>query len=422
MANPQKIAQLARMKGLAAAALLAVAALFVLARYQGWPWVAAFAEAATIGALADWFAVVALFRHPLGLPIPHTAILPRNKARLADNIAEFIRDKFLDTASLVARLRSANPAERLAGWLKDPKNATIFAERLVVVMAESLDFMDDPRVRRLALHALRRRAGSLDMADSMGGILDALTQGGRHQVLLDESIHKLAQWLDEPGVRHSFASMILDVAAREYPKVVATLGFVGIDPTELGDKVATGIVAGVHGLLDDIATNPDHPRRAAFDEVVTRYIGRLKSDEAFRAQVDQMKREFLAHPAVGTYLRDLWDELRAWLGRDMARADSMIRQRIASAAGALGTSLAANEALRDSLNEHLEKTVESLAPELRTGLAGHIASTVRAWNDEDLVREIEVSVGRDLQFIRLNGTFVGGLIGLALYAVTQLLT
>ena len=163
---------------------------------------------------------------------------------MADNLAEFIRDKFLDTASLVARLRSANPAEHLAAWLQEPSNAAILAERLVVVMAESLDFMDDPRVRRLALHALRRKAGGLDLAESMGGILDALTQGGRHQALLDESIHKLAQWLDEPGVRHGFAGMILDVAAKEYPKVVATLGFVGIDPTELGDKVATGIVAG----------------------------------------------------------------------------------------------------------------------------------------------------------------------------------
>lgn len=420
MANPEKMASLARMKLLATGLLVAVVAMLIIARMQGWPWVAAFAEAAMIGALADWFAVVALFRHPLGLPIPHTAILPRNKARLADNLAIFIRDKFLDTASLVARLRAANLAARLGIWLQEPKNATLLADRLGLILAQSVDFMDDPRVRRLFLHALRRRAGALDMGDSVGRILDALTEHSRHQALLDEALNRLAHWLNEPGVKQGFAGMIVDVAGKEYPKVVSMLGLVGISPTELGDKVATGIVAGVNGLLDEIASDPVHPRRAAFDEVIARYIERFKHDPSFRDRVDQVKREFLAHPAVGTYLRELWDELRDWLALDMASPNSHIRRRLASAASALGASLATNPALRDSLNEHIEHIVESLAPELRESLSGHIASTVRAWNDDDLVREIEVSVGRDLQFIRLNGTIVGGLIGLALYAFTHL--
>ena len=419
MAHPDKVAGLVRMKRLATGGLVAVALLLVLARIQGWGWVAAFAEAALIGALADWFAVVALFRHPLGLPIPHTAILPRNKARLADNLAEFIRDRFLDTASLVARLRSAQPADRLAAWLRQPANADLLAGRLVVVFAEAVDFMDDPRVRRLFLHALRRRAGSLDMADGLGRLLEVMTEHGRHQALLDEGIERLGHWLEEPGVRQGFAGMIVDVAGREYPKVVAMLGLVGINPAELGERVSAGIIAGVQGLLDEVAQDPSHPRRQAFDELVATYVGRLGQDQAFRARVDQAKREFLAHPAVGTALRDLWDDLRAWLGRDMQRADSRARRHLASATVALGASLADNPALRESFNEHLERTVETLAPELRDGLAHHIATTMKAWKDEDLVREVEVSVGRDLQFIRLNGTFVGGLIGLALYALTQ---
>lgn len=421
MTTPDKAASLKRMKTLATALLVVVTLLFVVARREGWPWLAAFAEAAMIGALADWFAVVALFRHPLGLPIPHTAILPRNKARLADNLARFIRDRFLDTASLVARLRAADPASRIGVWLQQPDNARALSDRLGVILVQSLDFMDDRRVRRLLVHALRKRAAGLDLAGAVGRILDALTENRRHQGLLDEGIRKLAAWLDEPGVQAAFAGMIVDVASKEYPKVVAMLGLVGMNPAELGDKVSVGIVHGVNGLLDEIAADPHHPRRQAFDELVEGYIERLKNDEALRDKIDAMKRDFLAHPGIAKYVDGLWDDLRGWLASDMARPDSRIRARLASAATAIGASLAANPALRDSLNEHIERTVEGLAPQLRDGLSEHIAGTVRAWRDEDLVREIEHSVGRDLQFIRLNGTLVGGLIGLALYALTHIL-
>jgi hypothetical protein len=253
MATPEKVAALARMKLIATVLFVAVTVLFVVARLEGWPWVAAFAEAAMIGALADWFAVVALFRRPLGLPIPHTAILPRNKARLADNLAIFIRDRFLDTQSLVARLRAAQPADRIAAWLQDENNARLLADRLAVLLAESLDFMDDKRVRRLVLHALRRRAGTLDLAGGVGRIMDVLTEDGRHQALLDEGLRKLAAWLDDPAVKEGFAGMIVDVASKEYPKVVSMLGLVGINPAELGEKVSVGIVAGVNGLLDEVA-------------------------------------------------------------------------------------------------------------------------------------------------------------------------
>lgn len=421
MSAMDKSTQLSRMKTLAALLLIAAAGLFLLARHQDWPWVAAFAEAALIGALADWFAVVALFRHPLGLPIPHTAILPRNKARLADNLAIFIRDKFLDTPALLARLRQAKPADHLASWLQSPENAHLLAERLGVVLAESLDFMDDPRVRRLVLHALRRQAGRLDLASGVGRVLDTLTEDGRHQALLDEGLIRLSNWLGDAGVRQSFAGMIVDVAEHEYPKVVSMLGLVGINPAELGEKVAGGIVDGVCGLLAEVAADPAHPRRVAFDELVQRYVERLKTDESFRQRLDQIKREFLAHPGVGLHLREIWNELRDWMLRDIRKPDSRLRHKLASAAMALGAGLSHHDALRASLDEHLEKTITELAPGMREGMTRHIADTIRAWRDEDLVREVENSLGRDLQFIRLNGTLVGGLIGLGLHAATHFL-
>ncbi len=282
----------------------------------------------------------------------------------------------------------------------------------VIPLMQVFVSISDPRSPRHTQH---------DLAGAVGRILDALTENRRHQGLLDEGIRKLAAWLDEPGVQAAFAGMIVDVASKEYPKVVAMLGLVGMNPAELGDKVSVGIVHGVNGLLDEIAADPRHPRRQAFDELVEGYIERLKSDAALRDKIEEMKRGFLAHPGIAKYVDGLWDDLRGWLASDMAGPDSRVRAKLASAASAIGASLAANPALRDSVNEHIERTVEGLAPQLRDGLSEHIAGTVRAWRDEDLVREIEHSVGRDLQFIRLNGTLVGGLIGLALYALTHLL-
>lgn len=422
MASPEKAAALARMKWLATGLLVVVTMLFVVARRADLPWLAAFAEAAMIGALADWFAVVALFRRPLGLPIPHTAILPQNKARLADNLAVFIRDKFLDTASLVGRLRAANPAERIGTWLQNEDNARLLADRLALVAIQSLEFMDDKRVRRLVLHALRHRASDLDLAGTVGRVLNLLTENGRHQGLLDEGLHKFSDWLAQPNVQHGFAGMIVDVANKEYPKIVAMLGLVGLDPAELGDKIAHGIAGGVNGLIEEIANDPAHPRRAAFDELIRRYVERLQHDEAFRARIEQAKRDFLAHPGMGAYLQGLWDDLRAWLVADMGKPESRVRRKLAGIAAAIGATLVGNPTLRESVNEHIEHSAVALAPELREGLSRHIAGTVRAWNDDDLVREIEQSVGRDLQFIRLNGTLVGGLIGLVLYAITHLIT
>lgn len=218
MTTPDKAASLKRMKTLATALLVVVTLLFVVARREGWPWLAAFAEAAMIGALADWFAVVALFRHPLGLPIPHTAILPRNKARLADNLARFIRDRFLDTASLVARLRAADPASRIGVWLQQPDNARALSDRLGVILVQSLDFMDDRRVRRLLVHALRKRAAGLDLAGAVGRILDALTENRRHQA--GQSYRP-----DIPHRKTSFTFIALHTPCSQPQKVCSFLAF-----------------------------------------------------------------------------------------------------------------------------------------------------------------------------------------------------
>ncbi|NMG74686.1 DUF445 domain-containing protein [Aromatoleum diolicum] len=418
-----KAHQLARMKRLAGALLLAVTALFIIARLQHgagiWSWIAAFAEAAMIGALADWFAVVALFRHPLGLPIPHTAIIPANKARVADNLAGFVRDKFLATDTLVQKLHTFSPADRLAGWLRQPDNADLVADKLAAALAGWLDFIDDARVRSLLAAGVRERLKKIDVSRIAGQVLDTLTVDNRHQELLDVGLRRLARWLDDPAVQVTFATMIVEIAGKEYPKTLKAVGLV-TDTEEFSRKIAASIVKGINGWLHDIGDDPEHPRRREFDDTVAEFIDRLKNDADFAARINAAKLEILTHPVLAEYLNGLWDELKDWLHQDLQQPDSRLRQRLSDAADAFGTTLAENRALRTSLDDHLESAVVALADDFRDALSRHIAATVRSWKDEDLVREVELSVGRDLQFIRLNGTVVGGGIGLVLHGLTLL--
>jgi uncharacterized membrane-anchored protein YjiN (DUF445 family) len=420
-----KASALKRMKWLSFSLLLAAAALFALAKSRhdagAWSWISAFSEAAMVGALADWFAIVALFRHPLGLPIPHTAILPANKARVADNLAEFIRDKFLGTEAMIARVNAFDPATRLAAWLSEPANARLLGEKAVAAASQMLNFIDDDRVKTMLHEALRRRAEQFDLAGGVGSLLSTLTADRRHQLLLDEGLRQLAVWLDRDEVQKTLADKIVEVAGEEYPKLIGMLGFVGMNAEELGNKFAGGLVRGANKWLHEISDDPQHERRHAFDRTVEGFIERLKSDPAFKARIDEHKREWLQRPELRSYVNGLWDEFKDWLRRDLAQADSTLHAKVAGAANSFATALSDDPALRESINEHIRDAMKSLAPELRNGIAQHIASTVRQWDDATLVRDVELSIGRDLQFIRVNGTLVGGAVGLIIHAVSTLI-
>jgi uncharacterized membrane-anchored protein YjiN (DUF445 family) len=412
------------MKAIATGLLAAVVALLILSKSQHdagvWAWVSAFAEAATVGALADWFAVVALFRHPLGLPIPHTAILPRNKARVADALASFVRDKFLGTEALLSRLSSVDPAKRLAEWMGTPSNATLLANRIADTGVEILRFVDDAPVKAVLYRTLSAKLATLDLSGVIGRLLDVLTEDKRHQLLLDETLRKASAWLDKPDVQQLFADRIIQVAGTEYPKMIAALGFIGVKPEELGFKVAGALVDGFNRWLHDIADDPQHERRLAFDETVQSFITRLKHDEAFRARIERAKQECLSHPATRDYVSSLWDSLRVKFETELANPQSGLRKRFAAMLASFGKRLAEKPALQASINAHFGSLVRGLAPGIRETIANHIAETVRQWDDTSISREVESSVGSDLQFIRINGTVVGGLAGLLIHAVLLL--
>ncbi|RKP51958.1 DUF445 domain-containing protein [Pararobbsia silviterrae] len=422
MEAPDKRTALNRMKTVATGLLVVSAGLFALAKSHhdagAWAWLAAFSEAAMVGALADWFAVVALFRRPLGLPIPHTAILPANKARVADNLAAFVRDKFLGTDALVDNVVSFDPAQRLASWLSEPRNAALLGEKAIAATGQMLELIDDDHVKSVLYATLRSRAERFDLAGGVGSLFATLTADNRHQRLLDEGLGELAAWLERPEIQKTLADKIVQIAGDEYPTLIGALGFVGLKAEDLGFKFAGGLVRGAGAWLADIAANPEHERRQAFDRAVARFIERLQSDPSFKQRIDDQKRAWLERPELREYVNGLWDDFTTWLREDIARPDSTLRAKIVSAAASFARTLGDDPVLRASINTHMHEAMRDVAPELSARIARHISTTVREWDDQTLVRDVELNIGRDLQFIRVNGTIVGGLVGLLIHAVS----
>lgn len=423
MKQDYRLFQLRRMKLLALALLVAMAALFVVSRLYGrtgiWAWVGAFSEAAMIGALADWFAVVAIFRHPLKLPIPRTAIIPENKDRIAENLAVFIRDNFLSRETMTARMRDWGPAQRIAGWLSSRENADFLADKVVRVLIGALAFVDDQRVGKLMRNAIYRKLEELDLGNLIGQLMDVLTHNNQHQALLDVGLRRISSVLDEPGTRKQLATVIMEVSRREYPKLMKMLGLV-MDTEEFGNRVAGTLVESIQLWLHDIGRDPDHPRRKQFDDLSNRFIGKLKGDPEYHARIEGWKRQFLGTPVVAEYFETLWVQFRKWMQRDAAGDDSEMKHRLSRTFRRFGRWVLENPAMTESINDQIVMMTGAMSEEIRSTVSQHIVLTVRNWDSRSMVRELELSVGKDLQFIRINGTLVGGIIGLALHAVVVL--
>ena len=405
----------AGMKRLALGLLVAAAALYGLAtaltpRHPAWGYVAAFAEAAMVGAIADWFAVVALFRHPLGLPIPHTAIIPENKDRIGENLANFIATHFLATDQVLAKVKDFDAAGRVAQWLSRPENAERVGERLVEVGRWAVGALNDEPVRLFVADLARRGLKQVDITRLSGQVLEAMTHEGRHQELLDGVLVQLAKLLGEDVVQDTLTEAI----ARE----VKALRYVGLD--QVAARLATRkVVVIVAKTIVDMAEDPRHELRLRFDDVVDRYVARLKSDDALRDRVEKAKAEMLANPALGEYVNQLWSELLGWLQADMAQTDSSLRRSITEAARTLGERLGRDTEVRSWINGELQAAAPRLIERYREDIRAYIVARVQAWDAREMTDELERHIGRDLQFIRINGTLVGGLVGLAIHTVTQ---
>lgn len=412
---------LKRNKMVATGLMLGAALLFVVARSRNgdgvWEWIAAFAEAAMVGALADWFAVVALFRHPLGVPIPHTAIIKNKKDVIAGNLAGFIRDKFLAPEALICKLREQNVAGRLAAYLMSGKNADGVAKGLTRALSDSLDFIDDDRVQKVLRSALHNRIETFDLSFSAGTLLDTLRNDNRHQIVLDELLNRLAVWLATPDAQSSLSKSIDAMITKDYPLLSHFIP----NREQFAQGAGEKIVRKINEYIQDVSGDPAHELRKKFDNNVVNFIERLKSDNILRAKIEAIKLEAVKNPFLADYVKNLGNDLKLWLSNDLKQPRSKVHEKLAEAVSGLGSTLSKNRELLDSLNEHLEKLLITYGDTLRTVIAMHISETVKKWDTDEYVSEIELSIGSDLQFIRMNGTLVGGGIGLLLHAVSLVL-
>ena len=411
-----KSTDLARMKWIALSLLGGAAVLYVVAslleyRHPAWSYLAAFSEAAMVGAIADWFAVVALFRHPLGLPIPHTAIIPSNKDRIGANLATFICANFLSTEQVLAKLQRFDAGVRVANWLADARHAELIAGHLGSALRYALGALDDDRVKHFFRSVALDQLDKVDVARLAGQLLDVLTSDRRHQGVLDALLRKLAKVLDDETLKARMA----EVVASE----VKYLRFVGLD--NVAGRYATAkMVAGVIRLIGEMAEDAEHPLRLQFDEFVVQFIRRLKEEPELRARVEAIKHELLAAPALAAYLQGLWSELMHWVRNDLARDDSVLRSRTAAAIQLVGEKLQSDSAMQGWINEQLLAAAPRWIERYREDIRLYIIARVGDWNTEEMTDELERNIGRDLQFIRINGTLVGGLVGLLIHTGTQL--
>lgn len=402
---------------------LAIAGAFfmgaLLAPRNGWSdAVKAMAEAALVGALADWFAVAALFRR---IPIPfiaaHTAIIPRNKNRIADSLAAFVQEKFLDPTSVAGLIAKHDPAQKLADWLNAPGHAGQLGGHVLRLLRGMLDVVDDARIQSVMRDAAHAMLDRVDFSKSAGVMLDGLTRNGRHQELLDQGIAQLMLWIGLPETRQFINDQIVGWLKEEHPIKEKML------PTEwLGKNGADLISTTVNALLDDIERNDRHSFRLQFDEFVLAFIERLKQDPVMAAKAEEVKRYLKTDATFNTYIKELWGSVRGWLRQDLERADSRLHQQVTAAGNWLGRAIDQDPGLRASLNLHMTQAARGMAPDFAAFLTRHISDTVKGWDTRDMSRQIELNIGKDLQYIRINGTIVGGCIGLALYLISSLPT
>jgi len=404
-----KAEQLRVMK-LRATGLLVVAtvvygvALSLESRWPGMGYVRAAAEAAMIGGLADWFAVTALFRYPMGIRIPHTAIIPNRKDRIGRSLGNFVQHNFLSPEVIRSRLRRAEASKKLADWLAQPEHGETVGRHAAATVAGVAQVLRDEDVQDVIEASVVGRIRATPVTPMVGNVLGLITQEGRHHEILDAAIRLLGRILDENR------GLIRDRIEQETPWWV---------PTQVDQAIYRKVVRGIDRTLHEISNDPEHPLRGRFDEVMTEFIERLKGSPDTIARGERFKEEVLQHPAVREYSGQLWADIKAALLRDSDDPESEFRRRIGGAVTRLGQSLQNDPELLEKVEGWIEGAVLYVVEQYRHEIAELISSTVSAWDPEDTTRKIELQIGKDLQFIRINGTLVGGLAGLLIYTISQ---
>ncbi|MBI1181102.1 MAG: DUF445 family protein [Alphaproteobacteria bacterium] len=362
------------------------------------------AEAAMVGGLADWSAVTALFRHPLGIPIPHTAILPRNKDRIGEGLGGFVERHFLEPDTVADKLRSVDVAGRLGRWMSDPAVADAIAGRALKAIPRLMATVGDTEVRGFFQRALSRQIDAVNLPVLLGNILALLRDSDHHHRLLDHTLVLARRYLEE-----NQDTIYEQVEAQSRWWI----------PRTVDRGVATALVTGVAGFLADMSGR-DHKVRRQFDEAVERLIENLRSRPATQAQVRAFIDGILDSPQAQAYLASLWRHLSEAIAQGSGPEADPLRATIADGVRSVARALNESADMRGRFNHWLEEAVRTGIVPWRREIGGFITEVVRSWDAATLTERAELAVGRDLQFIRVNGTIVGGLVGCGLYLLSVL--
>ena len=414
-----KRARLRRLRVIATGLLVAMCVVYAVARTfePRFAWVGfirAFAEAAMIGAMADWFAVVALFRHPLGLPIPHTAIVRRRQAEVGQGLGAFIVENFLTREVISRRLEQIDLTGATTAWLLEHTEAMV--GRILEFVPRLLDAIDDKDIGRVVHTQLVERARSIPAAPALGQVLELLTAGDKHEVLLSQalqfgdSIVTANRKLIERGVEKELP----------IPKKVGPVSLAGVRHL-VAAYVSRKVVGNLRDILHAIGDDPDHPLREEFAQRLAQFVENLKISTEYRARGEKIKEELLENSTLHDYAGSVWSHLKDAILADLARPESAIREHLVAMVKSIAGAIHEDAALRRKLNDGLRDAVVEFIEKNASDIGRLIEETVRSWDADDLIDKLELEVGGDLQFIRLNGTFIGGAIGIAIHLAELLI-
>jgi uncharacterized membrane-anchored protein YjiN (DUF445 family) len=407
--DPNKQIQLDRMKRRATGLLVGATVLFAISLFfeRQFPWlgfVRATAEAAMVGGLADWFAITALFRHPLGIPIPHTAIIPSRKDRIGRSLGGFVQNNFLSREVIGARLHGLKIAERIARWISDPSNSGRIAHHVATGLAGTAAVLRDEDVQSMIDRAVVTRVRKTQVAPVLGNVLSLLTADNRHQELLDEALRLVSEAVSRNE------ELIRQRIREESPWWV---------PEAVDDRIHDKVVVAIENTLRQVAADPAHPLRERFDRALGSFIERLKTSPELSARAEEIKEDMLQNPAVRQFSATIWSDAKEALVRYADRKESDPPGAVEQGLMKLGNAVLADAELMAKVDAWILDAVLYAVEQFRDEVAQLISYTVGQWDAEETSKKIELQIGKDLQFVRINGTLVGGLVGLLLYTITK---
>ena len=412
--DAERLRELRRTRAAATGLLVVCLLVLVGARYAeryhpGFAFLAAFAEAAAIGGLADWYAVVALFRRPLGLPIPHTAIVPRNQARIADSLGEFIERHFLADQPVAAELRKVDFAAMIADWLADRRQSDDLARFVLRLLPQALNAMDGSGLRGFLAKRVVERLETVEIAPLAAGLLDAVTHDRRHQRILDELLVALGQLLSNPEALDA----IRDKIRGELPTLFRLF--------QADGYVLRKLVTSVSSFLEEVRADETHAVRGEFDRFIAAFIDKLRTSPDYAERLDGLRKDLLARPEIRDLAEGIWESVRGFIERETQSPSSMVRGALTDLLVEVGRKLREDSSIRADINEGMVTVLRTFVANQKSGISRFVADQVKSWQVERLIYMIELNVGRDLQYIRFNGALIGGLAGLALHTAEVVL-